>query len=61
MLERHLPLLPVTKITAPAYAASRRDYAAEFRAQPPQPFWPMPETRLEAVDKRASAAPETTA
>ena len=56
-LERHLPAGPITKITAPAYAATRIDYAAEFRTPPPEPYWPMPETRLGAVDTRAPDTP----
>ena len=57
VLERHLPAGPITKITAPAYTATRIDYAAEFRTPPPEPYWPKPETRLGAVDSRAPDAP----
>jgi|GEM_PF-4068221 len=57
VLERHLPAGPVTKITAPAYAAARIDYAAEFGAPPPEPFWPMPETSPGVADKGAPTAP----
>ncbi len=46
ILERHLPLCPPSKISGPAYAASRIDYASEFGTLPPAPFWPAPETRM---------------
>lgn len=57
VLERHLPVPQVSKITAPAYAATRIDYAAEFRTSPPEPFWPMPQTRPGSIDIRAVEAP----
>ncbi|MCB1348586.1 MAG: hypothetical protein R3D59_13410 [Paracoccaceae bacterium] len=57
VLERHLPAVPVSKITAPAYAATRIDYAAEFGAPPPAPFWPAPEPRIDPCAAFAVSAP----
>lgn len=57
VLGRHLPAGPVTKLSAPAYAATWIDYGTEFGAPPPEPCWPAPETRemLTGVNTLASA------
>ena len=56
VLDRHLALVPVSKITAPAYAATRIDYAAEFGAPPPEPHWPAPAPRPETAPLAETAA-----
>ncbi len=56
VLDRHLPAGPVTKLSAPAYAATWFDYGAEFGAPPPEPFWPAPETRMALAEVGALAA-----
>ena len=56
VLGRHLPAVPVSKITAPAYAATRIDYIAEFGAPPLERIWPMPERRSNPADTCASTA-----
>jgi len=56
VLDRHLPAGPVTKLSAPAYAATWFDYGVEFDAPPPDPFWPAPETRLALTQVRGLAA-----
>lgn len=56
VIDRHLPVAPVGKVTAPAYAATWFDYSAEFGARPPEPYWPAPETRMAMAEVRALAA-----
>lgn len=56
VLDRHLPVRPITKLSAPAYAATWFDYAAEFGAPPPEPYWPAPETRMAMPEVRKLAA-----
>jgi len=46
ILDRHLPGRPLSKLSAPAYAATWFDYGAEFGGPPPAPYWPAPDARM---------------
>ena len=56
VLDRHLPAGPVTKLSAPAYAATWFDYGVEFGAPPPESYWPAPETRMAMAEVQGLAA-----
>lgn len=56
VLDRHLPAGPMTKLSAPAYAATWFDYATEFGAPPPEPYWPAPEARMAMPEVRKLVA-----
>lgn len=61
VLERHLPAVAVSKLSAPAYTATRLDYRAEFGALPPAPFWPAAESRYETGASAPVKAPDAEA